>query len=73
MSQPDLLLDTAEAASLLRVKPSTLEFWRRKGKGPITVKLVRAVRYRRTDLDAFLSASTVRPLGKAATILGGAA
>jgi excisionase family DNA binding protein len=48
------LLRTAEAAAYLNLRPSTLEQWRWNGKGPLFVKMGRAVRYRQSDLDAFL-------------------
>ena len=71
MEAPELL-DTNEAAKYLRIKPATLKLWRQSGRGPVSLKLVRAVKYRRSDLDQFLGASAIRPIGKAATILGGA-
>ncbi len=47
-------LKTEEAADFLRVKPTTLEQWRWQGRGPRFIKLGRCVRYRRTDLEAFM-------------------
>mgnify|MGYP002795039107 CR=1 FL=1 len=49
-------LKTEEAAAFLQVKPATLEQWRWSGKGPLFVKLGRAVIYRKVDLDDFVSA-----------------
>lgn len=49
-------LKTAEAAEILQVKPSTLEQWRWQGKGPKFIKMNRAVRYRKEDLQAFVDA-----------------
>ncbi|MBA3007771.1 MAG: helix-turn-helix domain-containing protein [Proteobacteria bacterium] len=49
-------LKTEEAAAFLQVKPATLEQWRWSGKGPLFVKLGRAVIYRKSDLDDFVSA-----------------
>lgn len=49
-------LKTEEAAEILQVKPATLEQWRWNGKGPRFVKMGRAVRYRKADLDAFIEA-----------------
>lgn len=52
----DEILKTKAAAEFLQVKPATLEQWRWSGKGPLFVKLNRTVIYRRSDLDAFVSA-----------------
>lgn len=49
-------LKTEEAAEFLQVKPATLEQWRWNGKGPQFIKMGRAVRYRKVDLDAFIEA-----------------
>jgi len=46
---------TAEAATYLDVKPVTLETWRCKGGGPVFVKMGKAVRYRKEDLDEFIT------------------
>lgn len=52
----DQLLTTADAARLLAMSPRTLEAYRRKGGGPQFVALSRnAVRYRRSDLDQWVS------------------
>lgn len=52
------LLSNAEAASLLGIKPNTLEIWRTKGKGPRFCKTGRskqaAVRYRPEDVSAWI-------------------
>jgi len=48
-------LRTPEAAIYLNVKPATLEMWRWNGRGPRFVKIGRSVRYRQSDLDAFLA------------------
>lgn len=47
-------LDTVEAARYLGLQKTTLEAWRSRGEGPQFVKLGRAVRYRRPDLDAWI-------------------
>jgi excisionase family DNA binding protein len=49
------LLNTIEAAEALRLAAGTLEKLRTYGGGPRYAKLGRAVRYRREDLDAWLS------------------
>ena len=52
------LLTTAQAAELLQVKTATLEQWRWRGCGPRFVKVGRSCRYRRGDIDAYLSGRT---------------
>ena len=70
MPKPDLRT-TPQAAEYLGKSSHTLALWRRqKGKGPEFIRVGGAVRYRVEALDVFLSASTVRPLNKAAAILG---
>lgn len=53
---PSPALRTTEAAAYLNLQPATLEQWRWNGKGPSFIKLGRSVRYRQSDLDAFLEA-----------------
>ena len=50
----DSILDTTEAARYTGLKKATLDQWRSRGEGPKFVKLGRAVRYRRADLDAWI-------------------
>lgn len=52
------LLTVAEAASLLRLKVSTLRAWVLRRRIPY-VKLSRRVFFRRSDLDALITASLV--------------
>lgn len=47
-------LTTPEAARYLNFEVSTLEQWRWNGRGPRFVKIGRHVRYRLSDLDAFI-------------------
>lgn len=61
---PDALLKPAEAAAHLRTTVRTLANWRALHRGPRYVKLIRSVRYRRSDLDAFMR--TVGDADKAA-------
>ncbi len=51
----DELLDTEAVARYAGLSPTTLRKWRMTGTGPRFVRLGRAVRYRRTELDAFLA------------------
>lgn len=54
------LLDQAALAALLNdVSESTLEKWRCTGDGPNFIRAGRKVLYRRSDVDAWLTARTV--------------
>lgn len=44
---------TARAAEYLGLSHNTLSAWRKTDQGPPYVRLGRAVRYRRADLDAW--------------------
>ncbi|MBA0352029.1 MULTISPECIES: helix-turn-helix transcriptional regulator [Stenotrophomonas] len=50
------LLNNAETAELLGLKPNTLEIWRIQGRGPVFRKIGRAVRYVEADVLAWLDA-----------------
>lgn len=59
---PDELIDTAAAAPVVGLSPRTLKLMRLTGRGPAFVRLSRqTVRYRRSDLAAFIAAKTVTP------------
>jgi len=47
-------LTNAEAASLLRLTPDTLRSYRVKGRGPNYYKNGNMVRYRRSEVEAYL-------------------
>ncbi len=51
----DELLDTERVAKVCGLSEVTLRKWRITGAGPRFVRLGRAVRYRRADLDAYLA------------------
>jgi predicted DNA-binding transcriptional regulator AlpA len=56
-----VVMDTVNAASYLDMKPGTLEIWRStKREGPPYIKVGRSVKYRRSDLDAWLEQRTHR-------------
>lgn len=58
-NNPDPLRDEAQAAAFLDVKPTTLQVWRCTKRYPLPfVKVGRLVRYRQSDLDAFLRSRT---------------
>ena len=53
------LLKPPEAAAFLRLSQRTLERLRLSGDGPRFCKLRRSIRYRLSDLEAWLSARAV--------------
>ncbi len=58
---PTPLLSEDEAAELLCLSPTTLKKWRRTRRGPVYYRLGSAVRYKREDLEAFVSESAEHP------------
>lgn len=56
----DHLLTEGQAADVLSLKPGTLRTWRSSGKPgqPRFVKIGRAVRYRESDIAAYVAALT---------------
>jgi predicted DNA-binding transcriptional regulator AlpA len=52
------LLDEGRLATQLDVSRATLQSWRYAGKGPRYIKIGRLIRYRATDVDAYLRAQT---------------
>jgi len=53
------LLNQDEAAEFIDIKPQTLAAWRCKGMNDLPfVKVGRAVRYRRSDLEAWMEQRT---------------
>ena len=60
----DKLLAPPEVADLLKVKVETLEVWRVMLKGPPFIRLTNGkrapIRYRQSEIDAYLSTSTVK-------------
>ena len=53
----DPLMTINELAGYLKVRPATLYGWRHEGSGPPGVKVGRAVRFRREDVDAWIAES----------------
>jgi excisionase family DNA binding protein len=49
-------MTTKQAAEELGLGTSTLEIWRTKGTGPKWIKVGRAIRYSRGDLEAWVAA-----------------
>jgi excisionase family DNA binding protein len=52
------LIDEPALATRLGVSRSTLQSWRYAGRGPRFIKLGRMIRYRNSDVDAYLRAHT---------------
>ncbi|MFN0262256.1 helix-turn-helix transcriptional regulator [Tepidamorphus sp. 3E244] len=64
-AQIDRLLREAEVADHLGIPKRTIQAWRLRGEGPPFFKLGRAVRYRHSDLEAWLAdnrATSTAPL-----------
>lgn len=57
-------MNTADAAWLLGVKPSTLNCWRSQRKGPPYIKVGGRILYDEADLDAWLKQRTIHPEGR---------
>ncbi len=53
------MMKETEAAEFLSIAPVTLRIWRTKHCGPAFIKIGRAVRYRRIDLESFLQENLV--------------
>lgn len=49
-----VLLTVEQAADYLGLAVSTLNRWRCHGEGPVFIKLGRAVRYRKSDINAYI-------------------
>jgi excisionase family DNA binding protein len=60
----DFLTDR-ELADLLEIPQRTPGQWRYLGKGPRYVRVGRHVRYRRTDVEAWIEARMIGPRGAA--------
>lgn len=62
------LQTTKEVATILGTNPKTLSNWRTAGIGPRFVKIGSHVRYRTSDLDAWLESRTVKSTSEAAVL-----
>lgn len=58
------LLDREQAAEELGVATSTMDHWRSSKTGPRYVKVGGLVRYRESDLEAYIERQTVEPEGE---------
>lgn len=59
VANPGELLTDLQAASLLSVEPRTLRLWRNTRGLPFLRITTKVIRYRRTDLDAWLNRHAV--------------
>jgi len=59
--QQQRLLTPRDVATFVGVPEPTLAQWRYLRTGPAFIKVGKHVRYRATDVEAWLSAHTVRP------------
>jgi excisionase family DNA binding protein len=59
----ELLMTEAEVAEYLRVTVRTLATWRAEGRGPRPLRVGRGIRYRRSDVDAWLERQAEEPAG----------
>jgi excisionase family DNA binding protein len=50
------LLTVDEAAAWLSISPATLRYWRHVGRGPRSLSVGTAIRYRTSDIEAWLEA-----------------
>ena len=58
LTPADYLIDTKAAAAYLGVAVATLTDFRLRGVGPNYIKVGRCVRYRRSDIEAWLVSRT---------------
>jgi excisionase family DNA binding protein len=57
MAKNDELLTVQQLAELLKVPVGTVYRWRHLGVGPRGIRVGRHVRYRQSDVEAFLDAN----------------
>ena len=55
------LLNEVQAAKVLNLSTRTLQAWRTKGSGPAFVRAGRAIRYRISDIAAWVEDNVVPP------------
>ena len=59
----DVAVFQEEAAEILGVSVRTMEAWRQCNEGPTYIHIGRRVRYRISDLEAYVAEKTVVPQG----------
>jgi predicted DNA-binding transcriptional regulator AlpA len=55
------LLTNDQASELLGISPQTLHTWRSKKRGPTYIKVGSLIKYRPSDIEAFLREREVKP------------
>jgi hypothetical protein len=66
LNETDRLVDEREAAAILGgLKPQTLSVWRLKGCGPAFHKIGTRIRYRLSDLAAYIDGRRCTSTGEA--------
>ena len=55
------LIDEDQAARNLKVKKQTMGAWRTRGVGPSYVRVGKLIKYRPSDLKAYVASRVVRP------------
>ena len=58
-TRPHHPVDTTDASLIVGCAPRTLDNWRSQGRGPRFIRVGRLIRYRISDLEAYLDAGTV--------------
>lgn len=58
------LLSPTDLAEYLNVPVGTVYNWRSEGKGPRGIRVGRHVRFRQSDIDAWLEQNSDRPRGR---------
>jgi predicted DNA-binding transcriptional regulator AlpA len=56
---PSPLLTTSQVAEILHLAKVTVATYRMKGKGPVFIRMGKAIRYRLSDLQAWMDANAV--------------
>jgi excisionase family DNA binding protein len=62
-AHPGELLTVLQVAEYLGMKPSTLYYWRHTRRGPRSLSVGGAVRYRAADIEAWLERGAREPRG----------
>ena len=63
MDVPDRLMTVTELSEMLGIPVNTLYSWRWRGEGPTGYRVGRYVRYRRSEVNAWLEAQASRAGG----------
>lgn len=58
-TETETLLREADLAALLKVQPVTCEKWRANNRGPAFIRIGRLVRYRLSDVQAWIARNRV--------------